>query len=104
MSNAAPPIDVPYVAQLARLDLSPEETRAFQEGIARIVQYVQLLDEADVTGVEPTAHASPIFNVFREDAPGPCVDREPVLANAPDTVNDELVRVPPVLGGDEGAP
>jgi aspartyl-tRNA(Asn)/glutamyl-tRNA(Gln) amidotransferase subunit C len=37
----------------------------------------------DVTGIEPTAHAVRIDNVFRADEARPGLDKEAVLANAP---------------------
>jgi aspartyl-tRNA(Asn)/glutamyl-tRNA(Gln) amidotransferase subunit C len=106
MANAPAPsaIDVPYVAQLARLELTPDEIILFQREIRSIVAYVDLLSTVDVSGVEPTAHATQITNVVRADVPGESLNRDLVLANAPRRVEGVLVQVPPVLGGDEGAP
>ena len=77
-------IDVDYVAHLARLDLSPEEVENFSGQLASILDYVHKLDRLDVDGIEPMAHASPVFDVMREDESRPGSGSGSALANAPD--------------------
>ena len=60
-------IDVAYVAELARLKLSPDEKSIFQKQLETIVQYVEKISELDLTGIEPTLHGQALVNVFRED-------------------------------------
>jgi aspartyl-tRNA(Asn)/glutamyl-tRNA(Gln) amidotransferase subunit C len=97
-------LDVRYIANLARIDLTAEEADQFQREIAEVVGYVELLQEIDVEGIEPTAHASQVGNVLREDRPRDSVDREKVLANAPAVIAEDSIRVPAILPGDqEGA-
>jgi len=93
-------IDIGYVAELARLELPPEQAAQLQGELESIVHYIDELKEVDVTGVEPTAHAARLFNVWREDAVGASLPRDTMLANAPETVEDELIRVPQVLPGE----
>jgi aspartyl-tRNA(Asn)/glutamyl-tRNA(Gln) amidotransferase subunit C len=93
-------IDIGYVAQLARLELPAEQSEQLQRELESIVHYIDELAEVDVTGVEPTAHAARLFNVWREDETGGSLPREAMLANAPDTVDGELIRVPQVLPGE----
>lgn len=81
--TGAPTVDVAYVARLARLALTPEETATFQRQLADVLAYVSQLRELDVAGVEPTAHAAPARNVFREDVAQPGLPVETALANAP---------------------
>ncbi len=88
--------DVRYTAQLARLHLSEEEIAKFQTQISQILAYVEKLEQVDVSGVEPTAHANAIFNVFREDAPRDWFTAEDALANAPRSAN-QLFIVPKVI-------
>ena len=76
-------IDVAYVAELARLELAPEEKRLFQQQLETVVRYVEKIGQLDVSGIEPTLHGQPLANVFREDVVVPSADRERVLANAP---------------------
>lgn len=76
-------IDVAYVAELARLELTPEEKQTFQQQLETIVRYVEKIGELDIAGIEPTLHGQALSNVFREDVVVPSFDREKALANAP---------------------
>ena len=76
-------IDVPYVAQLARLTLTEEEVQVFQGQLEQIVDYVKAIQQVDVSGVEPMAHATRVQNVFRKDEERKGLDRDVVLKNAP---------------------
>jgi aspartyl-tRNA(Asn)/glutamyl-tRNA(Gln) amidotransferase subunit C len=77
-------IDVAYVAELARLELSAGEKATFQKQLETIVQYVEKIGELDLAGIEPTLHGQSLVNVFREDVVVPSMDRERFLANAPE--------------------
>lgn len=81
--DATERIDVAYVAYLARLKLSEEETGLFQSQLEDIVGYVNKVRELDVSGVQPTAHGIPVENVLRKDEPGESLPREVALKNAP---------------------
>ena len=83
-------IDVDYVAHLARLDLSPEEVESFSGQLASILEYVNKLDRLDVEGIEPMAHAAPVFDVMRDDVSRPGSGAESALANAPDQASDQF--------------
>jgi aspartyl-tRNA(Asn)/glutamyl-tRNA(Gln) amidotransferase subunit C len=76
-------LDVAYVAQLARLNLTEEETKLFQKQLGDVLKYAEKLKEVDVSHVEASAHAIPVFNVFREDEPRDWFTAEEALANAP---------------------
>ncbi|MCH2176216.1 MAG: Asp-tRNA(Asn)/Glu-tRNA(Gln) amidotransferase subunit GatC [Lentisphaeria bacterium] len=92
-------IQVAHIAKLARLQLTPEEEAEFQTEIEAILSYVDKLQNLNVDGVEPTAHATQITNVIRDDVSGKTQDREKTLANAPDVADEVLLKVPAVLGG-----
>jgi len=77
-------IDVAYVAELARLELSEAEKSTFQGQLETIVSYVEKIGELDLAGIEPTMHGQALVNVFREDVVMPSMDRERFLANAPE--------------------
>lgn len=100
MTDSASKIDVAYVAKLARLELAPEAMARLQKDMLSIVAYIDELSAVDVTGVEPTAHAAEMTNVWREDAVKPSFPSEAMLDNAPAVMNGELVRVPQVLPGE----
>ncbi|MGC4034065.1 MAG: Asp-tRNA(Asn)/Glu-tRNA(Gln) amidotransferase subunit GatC [Tepidisphaeraceae bacterium] len=91
---------VQHVAKLARLALPPEKLETFTTQLGSILGYVEQLKQADVTGVEPLAHAVKLVNVLREDVVGPALPVELALQNAPET-DGPFFKVPQVLGGDE---
>ena len=80
-------LDVGYVARLARLNLSEDETRVFQNQLGQVLEHAAKLREVDVSDVEATAHAIPVFNVFREDEPRDWFTAEEALRNAPQKAN-----------------
>jgi aspartyl-tRNA(Asn)/glutamyl-tRNA(Gln) amidotransferase subunit C len=89
-------LDVAYVARLARINLTEEEAKTFQKQLDDVLKYVEKLRELDVTGIDIAAHALPVFNVFREDAPRDWFTAEQALSNAPRQANGLFV-VPKVV-------
>lgn len=90
-------INVDHIARLARLELSDHEKIAFRKEIPEILDYVRQLQEVDVEGVEPTAHAADIVNVMRADEIGPSQDLDATMKNAPAVAEGELFKVAKVL-------
>ena len=72
-----------HVANLARIDLTAEEKALFATQLGDVLAYVAQLNEVDVSGVEPTAHAFPVVNVWEADVPEPGLSVEDALRNAP---------------------
>jgi len=93
-------IDVAYVAELARLELSPEEKALFQPQLENIVKYVEKISAVDVAEVPPTLNGHDIVNAFREDVVRPSMNREDALANAPARTGDEFM-LPKIVEGAE---
>jgi len=89
-------IDVNYVANLARLNLTEEESVTFQRQIEDILGYINKLEELDIDNIEPTAHAAPVFDRIREDVTKESLDRDAFLNIAPSVSNDQL-KVPKVI-------
>ncbi|MDQ3569045.1 MAG: Asp-tRNA(Asn)/Glu-tRNA(Gln) amidotransferase subunit GatC [Actinomycetota bacterium] len=89
--------DVAYVARLACLSLTDDEIERFTEQLGSVLDYAAEVSAIDTTGVEPTAHPVALTNVLREDVPRPGLDRDEVLAMAPETEQGRF-RVPPILG------
>ncbi len=88
--------EVLHVAKLARINLSSQEVAKFANQLGDIIGYVQKLNKLDTTDVQPTAHAVPLKNVFREDKARQGIKPEEALKNAPDK-EDNFFRVPRVL-------
>jgi aspartyl-tRNA(Asn)/glutamyl-tRNA(Gln) amidotransferase subunit C len=88
--------EVEHVARLARLDLSEEDVVELTEQLGVILDHEAHVSELDTHDVPPTAHPLPLVNVLRGDTPRASLDRDEVLAMAPDT-EDSRFRVPRIL-------
>ena len=80
---SAPHLDVRYVADLVRLKLTDDEIAELQPQLDHVLSYIEQLDKVNVDGIEPTAHASAVYNVFRADVPRDTFTQEQATANAP---------------------
>jgi len=74
-----------HVAKLASLSLSDADTDRLASELARIVEYVEQLDELDTSDVPPTAHVALDHTPLREDEPRPGLSHDDALAQAPRT-------------------
>lgn len=104
--------DVAYVADLANLELSPEERAGMVRDLNSILGYVERLNELDTSNVEPMAQVSDRCSVgeskpgndrfayaARADVPEglrPSLSQEIALENAPDA-DGTFFRVPKVI-------
>jgi aspartyl-tRNA(Asn)/glutamyl-tRNA(Gln) amidotransferase subunit C len=88
-------IDVGYVAQLARLQLTEEEQATFQQQLADVLGYVNQLAEVDFSPLDGQDRAE-IVNHLRKDIPRESLPREIVLQNAP-AHSPELFLMPKVV-------
>ena len=93
---SATPIDVKYVAHLARLALTPEEEQKLGVQLGQILGYIEKLKQLDVSRVEPTAHAVPLTNVNRRDETRPSLSHAEALRNAPASANGLFI-VPKIV-------
>jgi aspartyl-tRNA(Asn)/glutamyl-tRNA(Gln) amidotransferase subunit C len=89
-------MDVQYVAHLARLELTPEEQARFGAQLGEVLAYFEQLEQVDVTGAEPLAHAIPLANVARSDSVRESLPHEQALHNAPTQANG-LFLVPKIV-------
>ena len=76
--------------------LSEEEIAKFQAQLTQVLEYVEKLAQVNVEGVDPTAHANAVFNVFRKDEPRSFFTQKEALANAPRQANGLFI-VPKVI-------
>lgn len=90
------PTLVRHIAELARLELDDQLIQRLASDLAEILAYVERLDELDTESVQPMAHALDLTDVFADDVPGPCLERQEALANAPKK-DGEFFLVPAVL-------
>jgi aspartyl-tRNA(Asn)/glutamyl-tRNA(Gln) amidotransferase subunit C len=91
---------VEQIAILARLELSEAEEAKFQKELSNILEYVDTIQKADVTGVEPTQNVTGLMSVHRKDEKIPSkLTRDEILSNAPEK-KDGYIKVKSVLGGE----
>jgi aspartyl-tRNA(Asn)/glutamyl-tRNA(Gln) amidotransferase subunit C len=97
--------DVERVAELAHLELKPEETPRMLDDLNAILDYVAELNELDTSGVAPLAQVSELLSelkdaavagVLRNDFVHSSLDRASVLAQAPET-DGVFFKVPKVI-------
>ena len=91
MANVISDETMEYVGILAKLELSSEEKERAKEDMAKMLDYIDTLNELDTSGVEPMSHVFPVHNVFREDVVTNGDEREEILANAPEAKEGALV-------------
>ncbi len=89
-------IDVAYIAKLAKLELTEEETTSFSQDLNQVLAYVAQLEKWDTSSVEPMYHPLPTFDALRADTPGSSLSNEAALSNAPQQ-EDGQFRVPKVV-------
>ena len=96
--------EVRRVAELANLELTAEEEPRMQRDLNAILGHIAELSELDTSSVEPMAQVSDILGVsgghagesLRPDAVRPSIDREAVMASAPET-DGRFFKVPKVI-------
>lgn len=97
MSTTLTRADVARIAELARLELTPDELDLFTRQLGDILGYVEQIRGLDTSGVAATSHVSR-QPVERPDAPVESLPRAEALANAPDAAPEAgLFKVPRVL-------
>lgn len=87
--------------RLSRIKCTEEEEPALLDGIKKILDYAELLDEVDTEGVSPCVFVSQELqqNVMREDEIGDVTPTELFLSNAHDKIGG-MIKVPTILNSD----
>jgi aspartyl-tRNA(Asn)/glutamyl-tRNA(Gln) amidotransferase subunit C len=89
--------DVLKLARLSRLKLTDEETEKFREELSEILEYVEILNKVDTSGLEPTSQVTGLKNVMRKDETRDYGYKpEDLLKNAP-AIKDNQFKVRRVL-------
>lgn len=74
---------VDHVARLARLALTDEESERIREQLSTILGHINVIAEADTSGVSASAHVLPMTNVMADDKSRPSMAPRKLLQNAP---------------------
>lgn len=88
--------DIDKIVQFARISLSYDDKKNLESSLRSIIEYINKLMGVNVDGVEPSAHAFPLYNVLREDEISESFSQEIALQNAPKQRNNLLI-VPKVV-------
>jgi aspartyl-tRNA(Asn)/glutamyl-tRNA(Gln) amidotransferase subunit C len=93
--------DVKRVAELAHLELTPDESRSMLHDLNAILDHIAQLSELDTSAVAPLAQVSELEGAggegaLRKDAVLPSLDRVGVMAEAPET-DEAFFKVPKVI-------
>ena len=97
MSAALRREDVAHVAKLARLTLSDAELDRFTEQLGQVLEHANDMSSLDLENVVATSHPFGLVNVVREDVVRASLERDEVLAMAPDA-QDGRFAVPRIMG------
>ncbi|OKL46101.1 asparaginyl/glutamyl-tRNA amidotransferase subunit C [Boudabousia liubingyangii] len=85
------------LARMSRIALTPEEAQDFAHELAGITDSIERVQKLDLENTPATSHPLPLENVMRKDEVGPTLDRDEVLAAAPEA-QDGMFRVAQILG------
>ena len=88
--------EVRQIAALARISMNDEEVEIMRGQMVNILNNIDVLNNVDTAGVEPTGHSGDVRSVMREDEPTESLRRDDVLLNAPSS-EDSFIRVRSVL-------
>ena len=75
--------DILHIADLARLELDEDEIMSMQNDLSSILEYMAMLDDLDLEGVEPTFNILGQSQPLRDDEPGESLEPDRALENAP---------------------
>ena len=75
--------EVLHIALLARLGLTEAELDRFREQLSNILENFEVLQQADTTGISPTAQSIALQNVVKDDEVAASLPQSEILANAP---------------------
>lgn len=89
--------DVARVAFLARLSITPEETKQLAGQLSSVLGHFEHVSKVNTDGVEPMVTPTDIEGFWREDKVEGWESAEAAMSNAPESVGN-LFKVPPVVG------
>lgn len=85
-----------HIAKLANLKIDECEIDNYRLNLEDILNFAEVVNNANVDGLDETIGANDNFNVFRKDEIKEFEDREALLANAPEKERD-MFKVPKVI-------
>lgn len=68
--------EIEHLKKLARVEFGEKETEDLAQDLERILGYVEMLKEVDISGVSEMTHAAELKNIFRKDENPKKFDKE----------------------------
>lgn len=91
------PQEIAHIAELARLEITPEETKKYSRELSAVLDYIEQLEEAEVSPEDQVMVFSALQNVFRADEPEDWDTQELNLSLEASDRENGLVKVKKVL-------
>ena len=85
-----------HIARLSDLKINDEEIDNYRLNLEDILNFADIVNNANVDGLDETIGANDNFNVFREDVVKEFEDRKALLQNAPEKERD-MFKIPKVI-------
>jgi len=96
--SKVPEFDINYIARLARLHLTPNQSRKFSKQLSDILAHIKKLDEVDLSKVEPTFQTTGLIDALRDDKveESRVLTQKEALSNAPQE-KEGFFKIPKIL-------
>ncbi|XP_052211354.1 glutamyl-tRNA(Gln) amidotransferase subunit C, chloroplastic/mitochondrial [Diospyros lotus] len=94
--SGLPPPDLPRLAEIARISLTPEEIEEFAPKIQQVVDWFGQLQAVDLESIQPAIRADTESENLRGDVPETFENREAMVASIP-SYEEPFIKVPKVL-------
>ena len=88
--------EIIHIAKLANLKLNEEEIPEYIKNLQDILNFANIVNEAQTDGLDTSIGTINNFNVFRKDEIKGFEDKKALLENAPEQ-SDNMFRVPKVI-------
>ena len=75
--------EIRHLAALTRINMTEEEVEVMRSQMSDILDSIEVLNQVDTDGVEPTGHSVNVNSVMRDDVSSDSISLEDALANAP---------------------
>lgn len=90
--------EVKHIAGLAKLSFAEKEVGKLQKELGTTLDFIEVLEEIDTRGVEPTFHVTGLRDVLRSDMASASLSKKQALSGA-SAKDGDYFKVKYVFGG-----
>lgn len=87
---------IEHLSHLARLHINEKEIESLKGDMQQMIDFVNVLQEVDTSGIEPLLNMASQKNVLRDDVVVENTSKQDILLNAPHKDNN-FFKVPKVI-------